>query len=86
MSELFPEITQGDGQCVFRIRTGLPFPGQLEPWIKQPYIVNLFLSLPYQGILNTLIRIGDTIKGRIENVIKVFQKPNSTGELIQNIT
>ena len=86
MSELFPEITQGDGQCVFRIRTGLPFPGQLEPWIKQPYIVNLFLSLPYQGILNTLIRVGDTIKGRIENVIKVFQKPNSTGELIQNIT
>ncbi len=86
MSELFPEITQGAGQCVFRIRTGLPFPGQLEPWIKQPYIVNLFLSLPYQGILNMLIRIGDTIKGRIENVIKVFQKPNSTGELIQNIT
>jgi len=86
MSDLFPEITQGDGQCVFKIRTGLPFPGQLEPWIKQPYIVNLFLSLPYQGILNTLIRIGDTIKGRIENVIKVFQKPNSTGELIQNIT
>ncbi len=86
MSELFPEITQGDGQCVFRIRTGIPFPGKIEPWIKQPYITNLFLSLPYQGIINMLIRVGDTIKGRIENVIKLFKKPNSTGELIQNIT
>jgi hypothetical protein len=86
MVDLFPEIIQGDGQCVFRIRTGLPFPGNLQPWIKQPYINNFFLSQPYQGIVNMLIRIGDTIKGRIENVIKVFQKPNNTGELIQNIT
>jgi len=86
MSDLFPEISQGDGQCVFRIRTGLPFPGQLVPWIKQPYITNLFLSQPYQGLVNVLIRIGDTIKGRIENVIKVFQRPNNAGELIQNIT
>ena len=86
MSDLFPEISQGDGQCVFRIRTGLPFPGTLQPWIKQPYINNFFLSMPYQGLVNMLIRIGDTIKGRIENVIKVFQKPNNTGELIQNIT
>jgi len=86
MSDLFPEINQGDGQCVFRIRTGLPFPGSFEPWIKQPYINNFFLSMPYQGIVNMFIRIGDTIKGRIENVIKVFQKPNNTGELIQNIT
>jgi hypothetical protein len=86
MNELFPEITQGDGQCIFRIRTGLPFPGQLEPWIKQPYINNLFLSLPYQGIVNMFIRIGDTIKGRIENVVKLFKKPDNAGELIQNIT
>lgn len=86
MSDLFPEISQGDGQCVFRIRTGLPFPGEFVPWIKQPYVVNIFLSMPYQGIVNMLLRIGDTIKGRIENVIKIFQKPNSTGELIQNVT
>jgi hypothetical protein len=86
MSELFPEITQGDGQCVFRIRTGLPFPGQFQPWIRQPYINNFFLSLPYQGIVNMLITIGDTIKGRVENIIKLFKKPDNTGELIQNIT
>jgi hypothetical protein len=86
MADLFPEINQGDGQCVFRIRTGVPFPGDFVPWIKQPYINNFFLSMPYQGIVNVLIRIGDTIKGRIENVIKVFQKPNNTGELIQNVT